>query len=144
MADESSASVPKNLLERGLRARSRRPCRWSKGSTSVTFGERRMYGGRTTFLNLWRAVLFDPMVIDPRRFDLHRASSTDDLSLIQPLGVAVSHHQGVSVLIALSSGRLEVVGHFCFKNLGEHPTGSLASKFVKVQQALFAALAVLM
>jgi hypothetical protein len=43
------------LLQRaGTKSPLESPWRYNSGRTSVTFGERRMYGGRITLLNLWR------------------------------------------------------------------------------------------
>src|SRR6266571_2571161 len=40
------ASVPKNSARAGAKSLVDSPCRYSSGSSSVTFGERRAYGGR--------------------------------------------------------------------------------------------------
>ncbi len=42
VAAESPASVPKNSSKAGTKSPLERPCRYRSGSTSVTFGERRM------------------------------------------------------------------------------------------------------
>jgi hypothetical protein len=70
------------------------------------------------------------MVVDPRSFDLQRAGSAQHLSL---WGVAVSHHQGVALLVALSSGCIQVLGHLDFEGLGDHLPGSLTSDLVEIQ-----------
>ncbi len=55
--------------------------------------------------------------------------------------MAVSCHQGVTLLIALSSGCLDVVGNLCLQCFGKHPSRSGTGKIVEVEQALLAVLA---
>ena len=50
--------------------------------------------------------------------------------------VAVSDDQGVPVLVALTSGSLELVLYFSLKCLGEHLFGPLASDLVEVEREL--------
>ncbi len=87
------------------------------------------------------AVLVHPLVVDPRGLDLHRSGPAEDLALS---GVAVAHHQGVPLLILLSSGRLDVVGHLGFEGLGEHPPRSGSDNLVEIEGEFFAELLAVM
>jgi hypothetical protein len=82
-------------------------------------------------------VLVHPAIVDSRGSDLHRSGPAEDLALS---GVAVAHHQGVPMLILLSSGRLDVGFHLGFEGLGEHPPRSGSGDLVEIEGELFAEL----
>jgi hypothetical protein len=84
--------------------------------------------------------LVHPPVVDPGSFDPHTARSQEDLPLS---GIAVSYHQGASILVALFFGRLKVGFHFSLQSLGEHPPGSGSGDLVEVEHEFFACLLVL-
>lgn len=86
------------------------------------------------------AVLVHPFVVDPGSLDRNRSGSQEDLALFC---VAVAYDQGVALPVALTTGLLEVVSHLGLQSLGEHPPRPLTSNLVEVEQALFAALCVL-
>lgn len=54
-AADSPAEVPKNSASAGTKSFVDRPCRYSSGRTSATFGERLAYGGRIELRNLDRS-----------------------------------------------------------------------------------------
>jgi hypothetical protein len=49
---ESPEPLPKNSRSAGAKSPLESPCRYKSGRTSETFGDFRMYGGRTALENL--------------------------------------------------------------------------------------------
>src|SRR3972149_7777248 len=60
---DSPEEVPKNSARAGTKSLVDRPCRYSSGRTSATFGERLAYGGRIELANRQRS----PVVGSTRR-----------------------------------------------------------------------------
>ncbi len=69
---DSPAAEPKNSSNAGTKSFELSPCRYSSGSTSLTFGERRHHGGRIELRNRRRA----PVTSSTRRSSTRGAATS--------------------------------------------------------------------
>src|SRR5690606_6793536 len=137
-AELSPAAEPKNSSRAGTKSPVDMPCRYSSGSTSVTFGLLRHHGATMAERNRWRPpeAGVDATVVHPGRLDLDGTRRRGDGAR---LGMPVADHQPSPLLVALVDEGSHVGVDLSLQRGGQHPAGPLPHDLVQSGRGLLAA-----
>src|SRR5713226_98786 len=133
-AADSPAEVPKNSARAGTKSFVDSPCRYSRGRTSATFGERREYGGRIELRNRERSPV-DPAVVHPGRGHLDGPGPGDHGP---PPGRAVADHQSTAPAISSLPVSFQIGVHLRLQGHGAHLLGHSAADLIQGEDELLA------
>jgi hypothetical protein len=132
---DNPALLPKNSSNAGTKSWLDKPCRYSSGNTSVTFGETaapRRQERRTKPAPL-TGDLIDPPVIHAGRGHLDRAGHRAHLPRPR---MTVAHHQPPPILVPLAGERGQVRLNLRLQRRRQHPPRTLTHDLIQTRRQL--------
>src|SRR6266540_2076443 len=115
-AADRPEEVPKNSARAGTKSLVDRPCRYSSGRTSPTFGERRAYGGRMELRNRERS---------PVEPSTRRSSTLGAFTLMAPAPATTVRAAAADLV----QGESELLADILLRDYPEHRRTSFRRRF---------------